>query len=303
MPEQKLKFRWLRRILRIIAGCILFFIIACFVFDHFVQFRMSDDDLLSFLNNNHAKGEIRYYESHGRKIRYLSVGDNSLHALFFIHGSPSSLSIYKDYYKDPLFLKTFKMYAVDRPGYGNSGFGDPEPSIRKQVEMIAPILDSLNKITHPLIIVAGSYGTSVACRLVMDHPDLADGLVLVAPSLAPGEEKVFWFTNAVENPLINWFIPRMFQSANTEKIHHKEELTKMFPLWPKIHIPVMYMQGANDKLVYTSNATFAKQHLTNVPYLDIHFFENKPHFIPFSERPFIRQKILQMLQITRKKSS
>lgn len=301
MQKAKRNLRWLRITLRIIVGFIVFFIIACFVFDHFVQFRMSDNELLSFFAENHIRGEIRYYTSHDRKIRYVSIGDNGLPALFFIHGSPSSLSIYRDYYKDSLFLRTFKMYAVDRPGYGNSGFGEPEPSIEKQVEMIEPIIDSLNKIKHPLIIVAGSYGTSVACRLVMHHPNLVDGLVLIAPSLAPGEEKVYRFTNIVESPLLNWLIPRMFKSANTEKIHHREELVKMLPYWSKITIPVIYMQGEKDGLVYTSNAAFAKQYLINAPYLEIHFFKGKPHFIPFSERPYIREKILQMLQLTGKK--
>ena len=93
----------------------------------------------------------------------------------------------------------------------------------------------------------------------------------------------------------------MFKSANNEKIRHKEELTKMLPFWKNIHVPVMYMQGEKDELIYTTNAGFAKKHLTNVPYLDIHFFKGRPHFIPFTERPAIRQKILQMLQMIRKK--
>lgn len=300
MAKHRLKYRWLRIVLRILVCFVGLFIIACYVFDYFVQFRMSDDEWRTFFKENNVKGEIHYYTVNDRKIRYISAGEDSLPTLFFIHGSPSSSSIYKDYFKDSLYLHTFKMYAVDRPGYGSSGFGKPEISIQKQAAAIKPILDSLNKITHPLIIVGASYGTSVACRLVMDNPQLADGLVLVAPALAPGEEKVYWFTPAVENPLINWFIPRMFQSANTEKIHHKEQLTKMLPLWKNITIPVMYMQGAKDELVYTTNAAFAKKQLVNAPYLDIRFFPGRPHFIPFSERPTIRKKILQMLQLASK---
>jgi pimeloyl-ACP methyl ester carboxylesterase len=301
MQHQKAKHRWLKLTLGIIIGIIVFFIIACFLFDQVVQFRMSDEELLSFFEQNKVKAEIRYYTTEGRNIRYVSIGNDSLPTILFIHGAPGSLSIYKDYFNDSLFLHTFKMYAVDRPGYGYSGFGKPEPSIQKQAAIIHLILDSLNKVKHPVILVAASYGSSIACRLAMDYPQLVDGLVLVAPSVAAGEEKVYWFTSAVENPMINWFIPRMFQSANNEKIHHKEELTKMLALWQNIHVPVMYMQGEKDELVYTTNAIFAKQHLTNTPYLDIHFFKGRPHFIPFTERPTIRQKILKMLQIVKKR--
>jgi hypothetical protein len=71
----------------------------------------------------------------------------------------------------------------------------------------------------------------------------------------------------------------------------------MLPLWKNIRVPVMYLQGAQDKLIYTSNAAFAKKQLINAPCLDIHFFEGLPHFIEFRERPAIRQKILEMLDL------
>ena len=47
----------------------------------------------------------------------------------------------------------------------------------------------------------------------------------------------------IENPAIRWFIPRLFKSANTEKVHHKKELEKMLPFWKNIKVPVIYVQG------------------------------------------------------------
>jgi len=299
MKHRTATYRWIKIGARVLGILLLLFIIACFVFDHYVQFRMNDEEMLSFFQQNKLKGEVRYYAKDGRRIRYIAVGNDSLPAVLFIHGSPSSTSFFKEYFRDSTFLQKFKMYAVDRPGYGGSGFGKPEPSIQKQADMIRPILESLNKVRHPVIVVAASYGSSVACRLAMDNPGLVDGLVLIGPSLAPGQEKTYWFTPVIENPLISWFIPRMFQSANTEKIHHGEELAKMLPLWQNIKVPVMYLQGSRDKLIYTSNASFAEQKLVNAPCLDIHFFEGLPHFIEFRERPVIRMKILEMLQLVK----
>ena len=94
MQKQKRKGRWLRRGLTVLAGIAGFFIVACFVFDHYVQFRKSDDDLNKFFTENHIPGKIGYYVTHGRRLRYVSIGSDSLPTLVFIHGSPSSSGRY-----------------------------------------------------------------------------------------------------------------------------------------------------------------------------------------------------------------
>ena len=300
MERKKRPGRWLRRLLRIILGLILFFIIACFVFDHYVQFRRNDKELQKFFVENNIPGKIGYYTTQGRKLRYLDIGNVNLPTLLFIHGSPASMSLYRGRFVDKTILRTIRVLAIDRPGYGYSGFGNPEPSIQKQAEMIRPILDSLYKAKHPIIVVGGSFGAPIACRLAMDHPDLVDGLVLTGPAIGPGREKVFWFAPIIENPLIRWFIPRMFRSANTEKLHHKEELEKMLPYWKNIRVPVMYMQGAKDNLIDTSNASFAREHLVNAPYLDIYFFPNRGHYLAQYEWPAIKNRIMKMYEMVKK---
>lgn len=300
MKKPVRKFRWLRRILRVLIVLIGLFIIACFVFDHYVQFRKNDKELAEIFTSRNIPGRIDYYTTHGRSMRYVSVGADSLPTLLFLHGSPGSMSYYSGRYADSSIRDHFKIYAVDRPGYGYSGFGDPEPSIQMQAEMIRPILDSLNKVTHPIIIVGGSYGASVACRLAMDHPELVDGLVLTGPSLGPGLERMFWFTHIIEHWSIRWFIPRLFRSANTEKVHHKEELEKMLPLWQNIRVPVMYLQGALDDIVDTTNAGFARKQLVNAPYLDVHFFQNRKHRLAMYEWQTIKDRILKVYAMIKK---
>lgn len=300
MATQFRKGRWFRRIFRIFIGLIALFILACFIFDHFYQFRKSDQELRQDFQENKIPAQINYYTTQGRTMRYVSVGNDSLPVLLFLHGSPGSMSFYSWRFKDSIIQKNFRIYAVDRPGYGYSGFGNPEPSIQKQAEMIRPILDSLNQIKHPVIVIGGSYGSSIACRLAMDYPELVDGLVLTGPSLAPGQEKYFWFTSIIESPLIRWFIPRMFRSANTEKFHHKKELEQMLPLWKNIRVPVVYMQGAHDNIIDTSNAGFARRELVNTPYLDIHFFPNRAHRLAQFEWKAIRESILKVYNMVKK---
>lgn len=287
-------YRWLRRILRILVILVGLFIIACLVFDHYVQFRRSDESLRSIYRERNLDASIHYYTSHGRTLRYVTANPGRPARLLMLHGSPGSISYYAGRFHDSLIKNTFKCIAVDRPGYGYSGFGDPEPSISRQAAMIRPLIDSLENNDGPLIIVAGSYGASIACRLAMDYPELVDGLVLTGPSLAPGREVYFWFTPVIEHPAIRWFIPRLFRSANTEKVHHRAELEKMLPLWDKIRVPVVYIQGADDQIVDTSNAGFAREKLVNVPWLDIRFVQGRAHRLAQFEWPLIRKGIMDV---------
>ena len=286
-------------IVKIVLGAYLFLAVTLFLFDAFIQFRDSDKDLNQFFQEKKIRHSINYYTSHGRKTRYIAVGnENAPYTILFIHGAPSSISYFKNYLSDESLLDKAQLFAVDRPGYGYSGFGDPEPSIQTQADIIRPILDSLHRINHPVIVVGVSYGTSVACRLAMDHPSLVDGLVLVAPALAPGEEKVPGIAHIIENPLFKWMIPRMFISANAEKLSHKNELEKMLPDWSHIEAPVIYLQGAEDGLVYPTNSKFAREKLDHVSSLSIHMIPGRGHLIAFSEQRLIDKSISNMLYLS-----
>ncbi len=292
-----------RKILRFTARLIgisfILLITLLFVFDRIVQFRMDDNELQSYFTQRHTQVHIGYYNSFNRTIRYAWSGTDTSATLFFIHGAPSSLSYYRDYMTDSSLLQKATMFSVDRPGYGYSGLAEPIPYIKQQVQMIKPVIDSLHKLHHPVIIVAASYGTAIACRLAMDDPELVDGLVLIAPALAPGEEKTLWFSPYIENTFSRWFVPRMLQSANTEKMHHKQELQEMLPYWKNIKVPVIYLQGANDGLVYTTNAAFAKKELVNASSLEIEMIPNRGHLLAFSERPLIKSKIIKMIGLAK----
>jgi pimeloyl-ACP methyl ester carboxylesterase len=284
-----------RILIRFVLGVVIFIIVALLVGDRFVQFRMDDKVLIEWFKARHIEPHIGYYEALGRKVRYIGVGDNPEATILFIHGAPSSMSYWKAYLADSVLLSRATMYAVDRPGYGYSGLADPLPDISEQAAIISKILDSLHRAHRPVIVVGVSYGAPIAARLTMDYPQLVDGLILMAPPLGPGREKYFWITRPVESPLIHWVVPRMLQTANREKVYHKAELTKMLPLWGRIHVPVMYLQGQEDGLVDTSNERFAREHLTNVPSLNIQMIPGRGHLIAFDEKDRIVKTIVNMI--------
>jgi pimeloyl-ACP methyl ester carboxylesterase len=86
----------------------------------------------------------------------------------------------------------------------------------------------------------------------------------------------------------------MFRSANTEKVHHKEELERMLPYWKNIRVPVVYLQGEKDEIVDTANAGFARKHLVNVPYLNIQFIKGRGHRLAQFEWPKFKEAILEV---------
>jgi hypothetical protein len=73
----------------------------------------------------------------------------------------------------------------------------------------------------------------------------------------------------------------------------------MLPYWGNIKVPVLYLQGANDALIYTTNAKFAQNHLTNVPYLNIEMIPGRGHLIAFSEKDKIEGAIVKMLDLAK----
>lgn len=291
--------RRLRKILKWTAGIYLFIVLSGLVLDGFFQFRASDTETMAWFVHQGLPIHIRYYEAQGRQIRYVYT-DNAAGkpVILFIHGAPSSSDYYRYYMADPSLREAASMIAVDRPGYGYSGLGDPEPDLGKQAAMIRPILDSLRRSQRPVIIAGASYGTSIACRLAMDYPQLVDGLVLLAPSLAPGEEKTYAISYVLESPLFRWAQPRMIHSANVEKFAHETELRKMLGRWDQIRVPVIYMQGQEDELIYTSNADFARRQLTNSARLEVKMLPGMGHLIAFKAHGLIRGALGNMLQLS-----
>src|SRR6476661_4660567 len=152
---------WLRRSLRVIIILFGLIIISSLIFDHFVQFRKDDKELEKIFSENNIPASIHYYSTHGRTLRYVSVGDENLPTLLFLHGSPGSMSYYSWRFMDDSIKNKFRVYAVDRPGYGYSGFGDPEPSIQKQSEMIGSLFDSVYKEKQFVVVVGGAFGAPI----------------------------------------------------------------------------------------------------------------------------------------------
>ena len=257
---------------------------------------MTEEKLLQFFSRHQIKASLNQYKAGSLTISYAVVGEDHLPALLFIHGAPASMKMYKNYFTDTQLLNRFSIYAVDRPGYGITG-GRAEASLQKAAEQILPLAQRIHRVHQPLIIVAGSYGASIACRMVMDHPGIVSGLVLVSASVGPGLEPGLNFLASLGKGRFHQLLSREIQSAITEKIHHKKELQKMKPFWKNITIPVFMLHSRKDPVIYTSNTVFARQELVNAPLVNIELVDGFRHNLHASKAIVVREKILALYSL------
>lgn len=260
--------------------------------DSCLQFRMSKTEIDAYFKDKEPKGILKQYDLGKRRVTYLIAGDSTKPLVVFVHGSPGSLSAFIDFLADTALLKRAQLITVDRPGFGASNFGYAEPSLIKQVALLEPILRE-RKNNRPIILVGHSLGGPFIARMAIDYPELVDGLVMVAPSIAPELEPYEWFRAPMATPFIKWLLPRSIRASNDEIYQLKPQLEDMLPLWKKITAPTIVIQGAKDSLVDPGNAEFAKKKMVNAS-VKLVMIEGD-HFIPWSAPGEIRQSVIELL--------
>ena len=260
-----------------------------------MTFRMSSTEIEAFFEAKKVTATQHKYKVGSREIHYVKSGDESKPLILFIHGSPGSLSAFINFLADTMLLKDALLITTDRPGFGYSNFGQGEASLKKQSELLKPILEKYKR-NQPVILVGHSLGGPLIARMAIEYPELVDGLVIVAGSIDPElEPNETWFRAPLATPFLSWVLPRSFRASNEEIYHLKPELEKMLPLWSSIKCPVIVIQGQQDSLVPAANADFARKMLTNAP-VEFILKEDMDHFVPWSNPELIQRGIRMMIE-------
>jgi pimeloyl-ACP methyl ester carboxylesterase len=265
-----------------------------FLMDSCMQFRMSKSEIDNYFETRTPKAELKSYYVGKRKQTYLINGDSLKPLVVFVHGSPGSLSAFIDFLADTALLKSVRMISVDRPGFGSANFGYAEPSLAGQAALLKPALLA-HKNNRPVYLVGHSLGGPLIAQMALDYPELIDGLIMVAPSIAPELEPKEWFRAPLATPFLKWIMPRSLRASNDEIYKLKPELEKLLPRWKDMRIPVVVIQGGKDNLVHPGNAKFAKEMMINT-HVEIEFVESMNHFVPWSHPQLIREAIEKMLK-------
>ncbi|MBI5913810.1 MAG: alpha/beta hydrolase [Bacteroidetes bacterium] len=260
----------------------------------FMKFRKNDETQRAFLlERGQAAVIFDSIEAEGRTLHLTRSGVDGLPLVLLVHGSPGSSDAMLDYLADTNLTRQALVIAVDRPGFGYSGFGETERSLKQQARMLKPLLEKFR--TGKAVLVGHSYGGPLIARMAMDFPELVDGLVIVAGSIDPALEPKYWLARPFDWWGLRWMVPPAFRVSNQEILPLKKELEGMLPLWGKITCPVTVVQGTKDDLVPAGNAGFAKKMLTNSRLVGIEMLEGGGHFIMWTEEKLIAQKILDLL--------
>lgn len=295
----------MKRFLRVfgwafLTVCIL--TIGTLVVAWFVDSRQTDEELAEEFGRQPIRPTVHYYQVQEsgqapRTIRFMETparsGDSLLPVILFVHGAPSSLSFFNEFFKDTTLLNRAQLVAVDRPGYGYSDFGRVETSIIRQAAMLQPLINRYRKAPY-LMVVGSSYGGSVSARLAMNNPSRVNHVVFVSSALGPGLERTYFISYFADSPLIHWGVPPLLRLANDEKLAHRKALEAILPDWPKIRSNITMLHGQRDELVYPTNVTFAQAHLVNARVKQFLLPENS-HDIVFNKRQYMTDIILDIL--------
>lgn len=289
--------RYFTRILKWISALILLGFVGIIVFIHTVDFSISQEQVNDAFEGLNYSPKYQTFTYEGREMHYVSVGDTSKQTVLFVHGSPGSWDNFLYFLADSSALKKYHLIAVDRPGFGKSGNGDPERSLSQQATLIN---QALVKENTSAILVGHSYGGPVIARMAIDFPDRTDALVMVAGSIDPELEKTKWYQIPVHYKVLSWILPGMIYSTNEEILALKNELNEMKPFWSKIAQPVSIIQGGKDNLVPKENADFAEKMLENAQ-VNMVMIPEMNHFVPWNNPRLIKDEINRVDSLINKK--
>ncbi|MEP7232420.1 MAG: alpha/beta hydrolase [Ginsengibacter sp.] len=228
----------------------------------------------------------------GHHLHYVSTGSDSLPLLVFIHGSPGSWEAFTQYLKDSDLVKQYHMIAIDRPGLGYSDYGNAE-HMDKQAEIISPLLQRL-KNNKPIFLVGHSLGGPMIVELAYNNPGLIDGLVLLAGSVDPKEEKSERWRYLLAHTPLRYLIPAFLRPSNDELMYFKKDVQEMPHMLQQIRCRVFILHGDHDSLVPYGNALFAKENLMNASSVEMITLEGADHFIPWSNYADIKNVLLKL---------
>ena len=274
---------------------IIFFsilIIWCLLAQSCMKFTVSDATAKKQFQQKGVEIELPTAKVDKRHIHYAKTGNDSFPTIVFIHGTPGSWNAFEDYLADSELLKHFRMISIDRPGFGESDFGEPE-HLYRQSELISPLLKQLQN-GKPIFIVGHSLGGPMVIKLAADNPQMFSAIIILAGSNDPAEEKPEkWRPLLFQTPL-RFLVPGSFRPSNEELWYLKKDLVDLKDDFQKITSNVIIMHGDKDELVPYSNAAYTQKMLVNAKHVEMITFPGENHFIPWIKFTEIKKTLMNL---------
>lgn len=239
----------------------------------------------------------------GRVVRYLRAGAADSPRVIYIHGTPGDAEGWLRYLEHP--VPGFESWAIDRPGFGGSSLvrqgaaadksieRDAVTSFAQQAAAVEPLL--VKQGGRWPVLVGHSLGGPIACRVAAEHPEMVGGLVILAGSLDPEQEKLAWYNEVADWAALSWMLDRSIRVANHEVLAAKRETGELRPLLGSIRCPVVIVHGRKDELVPFANVAYMQRELTGTASLRVIDLPEANHFLPWAQQSTVREAIESML--------
>jgi pimeloyl-ACP methyl ester carboxylesterase len=257
-----------------------------------MQFRISDTEAKKKFSEAGVSLFTETVTVNGFSIHYVKTGNDSFPTLFFVHGSPGSWDAFSQYLQDKDLLTKYRMVSIDRPGFGDSEYGNAK-DLEDQSQLISPLL-ALLKNYKPVYVIGHSLGGPMAVRLAADNPESFSGIVLLAGSVDPAEEKPEKWRPVLYKTPLKFLVPGAMRPSNEELWYLKKDLLLLKKDFSKITCPVYIVHGDKDNLVPVGNAAYAKQMLVNAKKVETKIIPGASHFIPWEHYKEIKEVLMKL---------
>lgn len=257
-----------------------------------MKFHISDEEAKKQFTEAGVELKTETIEVDGFHMHYAKTGNDSFPTLFFVHGSPGSWDAFSRYLKDKELLAKYRMISIDRPGFGDSEFGDAK-DLEEQSKLISPLLTFFNN-HKPVYVIGHSLGGPMAVRLVVDNPGYFSAMILLAGSVDPAEEKPEKWRPVLYKTPLKFFVPGAFRPSNEELWYLKKDLKILKNDFSKITCSVYIVHGDKDDMVPVGNAAYAKQMLVNAKKVETTILPGANHFIPWAHYDDIKSVLMKL---------
>ena len=281
-----------KRFLKISIGGFTVIAIWIVIAQSCMQFRISDREAQKKFTEAGVQLTTTTMRVGKRHMHYAKTGSDTLPTIVFVHGSPGSWSAFADYMKDKELLGKYRMIAVDRPGFGNSDFGKAVP-LQEQSALISPLFSEWRN--GKAIYLAGhSLGGPMIIQLYADNPGMVEGLVLLAASVDPAEEKKETWRSMLDGNVLQYLVPGAFRPSNRELLYFKKDVYDLQDKFALVTCKVFIMQGTKDTFVPPGNAAYAAGKLINASAVETIMLPEANHFIPWNKYNEIKMVLMKL---------
>jgi pimeloyl-ACP methyl ester carboxylesterase len=281
-----------KKIMKISLGGFIIILLWLIIAQSCMKFKISDSEAKKEFEKEGVAFTTKTVKLGKRHIHYALSGNDELPTIIFIHGSPGSWNAFTQYMKDKELLSKYRMISVDRPGFGNSDFGKAAP-LKEQSALISPLFNEW-KNGKPTYLVGHSLGGPLIIQLYADNPGLVSGLVLLAASVDPAEEKKESWRYIMDGALMRYFMPGAFRPSNRELIFFKKDVYALQDKFAAVKAKVYIVHGSKDTFVPPGNAVYAAKKLVNAASVETTIIPGAGHFIPWQHYDTIKKVLMKL---------